>query len=274
MKKFRSFVKDKKKKKPVYKHVNLGFIEKHKKDQKKKRKSNLSEKIHSRNTSTFDYDRTPLEQSNKWTKELHFHQHTILTHPYHEPNLKSYTTSSYFLNKKLINGDHLTDEHKEIDHSLGESLKKGKLPKPMFVYTGVKENMFQHSPDKDTGMIHFTHKGYTSTSLREKIAHGFTREHYVHDSDMELPDQDKFDVHAHVLKIHVPKKSHGLYMHGISNFPDEHEVLFHKNIKLDIHPTPDTTDSMISGERWRTHIWHAKLVHDGIAETSHAKDYK
>jgi len=72
--------------------------------------------------------------------------------------------------------------------------------------------------------------------------------------------------YKHVLATHVPEGSHGCHLSHISEFPEEDEYLIHKNAQIHVHPEPT-----IDHEKGIV-IWHGKLVHDGIKETSYHPD--
>lgn len=64
--------------------------------------------------------------------------------------------------------------------------------------------------------------------------------------------------YKHLISIHVPKGSHAIHTESHSQHETENEILFHKNIKLNIHKEPE-----INHED-QTVNWHAKLIHDGF----------
>jgi hypothetical protein len=70
-------------------------------------------------------------------------------------------------------------------------------------------------------------------------------------------------VYKHVVQVHVPKGSHGIYTGANSEYDNEKEYILHKDAKIAVHPTPE-----IDHEN-KVVKWKGKLVHDGIKPTRH-----
>jgi ADP-ribosyltransferase exoenzyme len=190
------------------------------------------------------------------------------------------------------------------DANLSDAMKVHGTPEDTHVYSGIGWSPEMFAKPGQKGPIKAIMKAYTSTSLSKYKASGFgggiDSEHNakakkvkVNKIDWNHPDPEGYLDHTgdypkslqedetetpnnkHIIRIHVPKGSHGAYVEKHTNISGEYEFLMHKNAKLHIHPKPEIVDhGNYRGDAQRTIVWHAKLVHDGVAPTRHMKDYK
>lgn len=72
--------------------------------------------------------------------------------------------------------------------------------------------------------------------------------------------------YKHVVQIHVPKDSHGIYTGAHSEYTNEKEYVLHKDAKIAVHPKPevDHENGVVK--------WKGKLVHDGVKPTRHGEN--
>lgn len=88
--------------------------------------------------------------------------------------------------------------------------------------------------------------------------------HVKEDGSKNLSPRIKGNV-SHIIQIHVPKGSHGIYSSGYSNYPDEKEFILPRNSKLAIEKQPRFHSSGSSYASDHA-VWHARLMHDGTKE--------
>lgn len=148
-------------------------------------------------------------------------------------------------------------------NDLQDVVRSYRTPRDMHVYSGVHKDVV-------SGILDYTHEGpahlhlpaFTSTSI---------------DPDVAMDFAQAMDLHGirHVLKIHVPQGSHGVYMHQDNSgnlHTREKEFLLHNGTKLHVHPQPtEYFHPEMSGHSFYK-IWHAKLVHDGVNPTRHINE--
>lgn len=183
--------------------------------------------------------------------------------PDHKKAIKEYTRTSINLNKTLLSEhkgfDHKGNPHDEEDHKrympqikkLDSAMKKHKTPEDMHVYTGLGYSPAQYKSKDHNGTdpIKVHHPAFTSTSISRKEANTFAESSPHHEND-SMKD------HVHMMKIHVPKGSHGAYVDHHSSNDGEKEFMLPRNSKLHVHPVPEYSQNGHS----KMAIWHAKLV--------------
>jgi hypothetical protein len=176
-----------------------------------------------------------------------------------------------------------------ISH-LDDAVKHTKTPHDMHVYSGVGFHplrLTEHAGKKTFG-LHLP-------AFRPSVAIRFARpEHAIrHTTDGRLAKIPEFSDNtalakspknfaAHVLKIHVPEGSHGVYLghrNDLSLSKREAEFIIPRKAKLIIAGKSSHTHDVYEDEydkklEKRVHVWHAKLVHDGVEPTRHMEDFK
>lgn len=201
--------------------------------------------------------------------------------------IQRYTNSSESINKHLL-GDaappHLQKVEIEpglVPHlnnqvdQISKLISHHQTPEDLHVYSGVGYSPADYHDKNSSGPIKVHLPAFTSTSI-----HPLSSLEFVHGTGITKEGQPA----GHVIKIHVPEGSHGMYTSPISEYPNEKELLLHRNAKLHIDPTP----TKMTWGRWARppgkedgdleiiphtlHIWHAKLVHDGIKPTRHTDE--
>lgn len=183
----------------------------------------------------------------------------------HEKVLKRYKTGSHDINISLIHPDRFDDHWREwnnIDHviaKMDDITKHQTTPRDMHLYSGIgfDPRKITHG-QTDNGMMKVHLPAYTSTSIYPSVASSFTE--------------------TNMVKIHVPKGSHGVYIHpgnslGTTNTHGK-EFVLPRGSKLHIHPEPTQhyRKGQFASSNEHLLIWHAKLVHDGVQPTRHADE--
>ena len=207
-------------------------------------------------------------------------------HPKHkEDHLAAIQDYSYVHHEELNDNLHhsggkvphkITDDNdnKVLDKHLSGALKTMKSPMDFHTYVGLK-----HNPENipvTNGIKKAVHHGYTSTSLSDNVAEAFASTNLPNTmtNSESHPRFNRLFNSAHVLKLHIPKGSHGAYIepHTMSNH--EEEYLIHKGAQFHIDPKPTIHPTTIKNETDGTKhnhskviMWHGHLVHDGIKPT-------
>ena len=137
--------------------------------------------------------------------------------PEHNGSIREYTgVGSKYVNNHLwknrsgiehpyypyMRNNKYSDKIPSMIKDLDSSISSHKTPESFTVYSGTP-----HDPREwmnSEGIMH--HPAYLSTSLNKSIAQGFT--------EGRFEEKDKVDglEHRHLLKIHVPKDHHGIYI--------------------------------------------------------------
>lgn len=149
----------------------------------------------------------------------------------------------------------------------------------MHVYSGTSFHPDRYKND-DNSSIKVHMPTFTSTSLDPTIGQAFSRPDKAHhglETNDGKPDYywRVSELPRHVLKIHVPAGSHGVYVGSMAaqKYRNEKEFLLPKDSKIHIDPTPTEIKSIGPFQHPVTHyVWHAKLVHDGVQPTRHANE--
>lgn len=161
----------------------------------------------------------------------------------------------------------------KIKRHLKQAITNHVVQRPITVWSGIS-----FTPEYNAARGEEIHlPAFTSTSLKRSVAGGFATyldhsEHIYHkDTKEKIPfsefhearrnhNEQQMIQYYHLLKIHVPRYSHALYMRSVSPHPIEEEVLLHPGCRLHVHPEP--------GVDHKSHIviWKSILTHDGIKE--------
>jgi hypothetical protein len=167
-------------------------------------------------------------------------------------SLDSYSSSSFYLNKDLHNaraeGRAPSPEHHSQIEQLDSALKRQKLPYHLTVHHGAYADIGKEAAKTSSRQVHVP--SYTSTSIKPSIATRFANLHHDPQTGKSV---------THVLRIHLPKGHHGIYLGTRSQFSNEHEFLMPRNTRLriaehpEIHPHPHDKNTQV-------HIWDAHPV--------------
>lgn len=123
-------------------------------------------------------------------------------------------------------------------------LSKHKINSDHTVFTGVpQKHAEKFKNQKEPLKVH--HPAFISTSTDFEQAAKFTG------------NTKKQEQEFHVLKIHVPKGTHGGSMSGNTYYPKEKEVVLHRGHDLEIHHEPTIINHPKHG---KIHVWNAKIV--------------
>jgi len=131
--------------------------------------------------------------------------------------LSDYQASGYEgINKSLRKGKILPETQIEID-KLDSFFKKAKLEEDVIVYRGVGGGAYEIF--SKMGVKSFRDKGFISTSLDAGYAKVYGEQR-----------------HGGMIRIKVPKGTHGYFMNGRFSgaFKNEHEVLLSRNKKFKV----------------------------------------
>lgn len=179
----------------------------------------------------------------------------------------------------------------KYDRDLSDAISTSKSPRNFHAFAGIRSP--EALPRSHDGRIHMKSPAYSSTSLNPSIAKDFgsrvkhdgTSSEHIYDEDRKPATQEKDEqghtvnasgtkAYKHIARIHIPKDSHGLYVHPHSSISvagdkdtvlGEHEYLLHKGSRVSFHPKPKVDHDT------KTIIWHGRLEHDGLAPTRHSK---
>lgn len=151
-------------------------------------------------------------------------------------------------NSALHRGTPLSFTQAQLRDNLDRIATKHQAPQNLTVYRGM---------NKGSAGVSTQHNSYTSTSLHPGQA-------------LEFATPDKTDGMLHVMKIHVPKGSHGIYAGGYSHssagdhesdsFEHEKEFILPRGSKFQTEPNPQIRQ-LKDGRKMA--VWHSRLVHDG-----------
>lgn len=124
---------------------------------------------------------------------------------------------------------------------------KSHLTKNMELYSGVRHNPMDHV-DAD-GHMHIP--AYTSTSEHYSVAHKFAvKQARRGDADGKMKD-------GHIIKFQMKKGQHAVSLAKNSLESHEAERLLPRNIKVKVHPHPETR---VNSEGRTIHEWTAHQV--------------
>lgn len=255
MKTFRQFItetQEKKKKQSNGYHVGHAVFGSH------------SIPYHERLADSVREEYSILSAKSSEEKEAHLEKHYKIDKEDKKP-ISNYSLQSYDLNQSLIHKHLHPDDHwHAADHermhgplvsAMDKTLSKHKTPEDMHVYTGAgfSPERFKEKDHKPDQHIKVHLPAYTSTSLHQSQAEVFAKKDPVE-------HKGEYSDHQHMLKIHVPKGSGGLYLGSRSQFPQEKEFVLPRDSKVHVHPKPDIHQPLGVGKK-PIAIWHAHLVH-------------
>lgn len=189
--------------------------------------------------------------------------------------ITDYTDDSGQINTSLIDHYKKSKENPEAKLSptrqaqvdkLREGVTMHRTPEDLHVYSGVGFSPREYAEPGQSGPIKVHLPAFTSTSLMPNVAEKFS--HYT----AKYPDpHSKYGKPvATIIKIHVPQGSAGAFIADHSHHHDEREFLIPNGAQLHIHPEPTIEAPNTASHEY--HIWHAKLVHDGVQPTRHANE--
>jgi hypothetical protein len=165
-----------------------------------------------------------------------------------------YSDSSWHLNRELYNAHkegrrHDPERDQSISH-IDSALKRHKLPYPLKTFSGTHFDVGAEASKTPSREIHLP--AYTSTSIKPSVARGFAQ-------DQKATNPSTGRRIQHMIRFHLPKGHHGLYLGTRSNFTNEHEFLLPRNTRIkvgehpEIHPHPYDRNTEI-------HVWDAHPV--------------
>ena len=139
---------------------------------------------------------------------------------------------------------------------------EGIMHHPAYLSASIEKNIainFGYAPKYNT----FKETKPTSYSYKQTGNPATEKEYWNKPYSVSKHDPEGIsEFHHHILKIHVPKGSHGGYVNHISRIKDEYEFILprganlkHKYETVETHPLPDFPDSKI-----HIHTHHMKLM--------------
>lgn len=202
--------------------------------------------------------------------------------------IRRYTKDSSGLNGYLLERYHEPHNHDPISEFDEEASKLDQIatmhrtPVDMHVYSGTTFSplRYHHNPSDPVIRLHLP--AFTSTSISHESIMGHAHPdktmmlryngEQLHDADnnpVPISNVAHNSLIHNMLKIHVPQGTRAAYVADHSAYQSERELLLPRNVKLHVHPQP-TLHAFGDGARdVPTHVWHAKLVHDGTEPTRH-----
>lgn len=200
------------------------------------------------------------------------------TDDYERSALDSKATSGYWGDSVHYAREHFNTVRNHIKN-LSLMCKRYKTPKDLVVMSGVSRSPERFiNKDKPLDHIRVHMPAFTSTTLIHDVAHGFSKADHEHPHYHMCTSKDEYgnsvyrkispedneklghygEAYRHIMHIHVPKGSHGVYLGDHSDCSHEQEFLLHKNTRVNIDPTP------VYNHQAKTVNWHGTLVHDGV----------
>lgn len=164
--------------------------------------------------------------------------------------LKKHMISSALINKKMVSGESLTPDEEEHVNSVSKAIKSsGKTKKAQVLYSGIGFHPHKMNLTDDGTHYHMHLPAFTSATEDYDTAEHFSRSFY---------DKEKDRPQKQILKLHIPRGSHGIHVQNDVN-SHEKEFLIHHGAKIKIRKEPEQINHY-------TQLWHADLVHDGIKD--------
>lgn len=169
--------------------------------------------------------------------------------------LSEYSDSSWHLNKELYKSHTEGRRHdphfdQNVSH-LDSALKRHKLAEPLTTYSGTHFDVGAEAAKTPSREIHLP--AYTSSSIRPSVARGFAQE--------KRPDANNpAKKVSHIIRFHLPKGHHGLYLGTRSNFSNEHEFLLPRNMRVKISEHPEIHPHPYDAHNHEVHVWDAHPV--------------
>ena len=120
------------------------------------------------------------------------------------------------------------------------------------VYSGTRIDPREHMDENKI----VNHPAYLSTSLDKQKAYLFSKKH---------SSRDENDIiHRHMLKIHVPKGSNGMYVENNVGLRGEKELILPRDTKLRHIKTEKKEETLPEDKNYKTHthLHHMELVND------------
>jgi hypothetical protein len=191
--------------------------------------------------------------------------------------------------------EHMLNLDKAVSHTT--------TPHDMHVYSGLGFHPAMLRSEGGLKRFGLHLPAFTSTTIRPAVGLAFAKsargEKVTHRGRVDVltkhmpykgdPNADTFnlkafhphDFQAHLLKIHIPKGSHGLYLghrNGDTFSQEETEFLLPRHARVviggksaQLHRVKGSSGPWGHPDKM-VHIWHAKLVHDGVEPTRHMEE--
>jgi len=185
----------------------------------------------------------PQTFSKKDNQALHEYTKASLVHNdylWHKHN-KTLNQSEYHPNLPSHHERFERDELKPLDNAI----KRQTIPENMTLWSSTI-----HDPrvlKNSENIVH--HPAYLSTSIHKYVAVN---------RDINSQEDAKGNVHHHILRIHVPKGTHGAYLANVSEYGKEHEVLLPRGQNLRYLKT----STILNHGKKQTHIHHMELLNE------------
>jgi hypothetical protein len=165
---------------------------------------------------------------------------------------------------------------------LDSMASKYKTHKDFHVYSGLGFHPATGARIGRTKSFGLHMPAFTSTSFEPGFGVFFAKTHVNNDPNLpfhpnKIPIETRTPTNAgHILKIHVPAGSHGIFMaHKSIRERSEKEFVLPRHAKLHVRYDRAIHEGDYDegfGTHFKPlHVWQAKLVHDGIEPTRHWK---
>lgn len=197
----------------------------------------------------------------------------------HHRELHDYTLDSHDVNSLLYGLRNGNDENVQANkHRLSHARAMDKAidatdgtNEDMSVYTGVKHPFWNHfKKGQKTAKLHMP--SFVSTSTSFHVAMDFSSpidgidrqrhptqeqaDHHGLNRDDVAPKTDAHFRVMHVLKLNIPTGTKAVSLRGLSEHPEEEEILLHRGHDIHVHANP----VVHKGGGYHTVIWNADVV--------------
>lgn len=142
--------------------------------------------------------------------------------PDHAQNIRNYSSSSRDLNSRLVSGKDLGDYNIKKSMDMDKIIDGNRIKEPLTVYSGAGFDPREHI--NSDGVMHSP--AYISATHSKSIASDFAG------IGMSHTDNDH-----HILSISLKQNDPAMHMFQHSNFPEEHETLIKKGVKMKLLKT-------------------------------------
>lgn len=233
-----------------FEHINKSLYNGNEHQLENERKDTLHNLKHAISQATVDHDMHVFSGLN-YSPEHHFKQPDghgkLFTHQLIHMHIPAFTSTSLRFD---VSGGFVSHQDHKSNFYTPTPIKYIDFDKPEHE---IKPYDLIKTPEdlKAVQRFHELRTNYTKTPEEHQ--------EYI-DMMIKHPGIENTRKLFHILKIHVPKGSHGLYVEPHTVNTGEHEMILHPGAQLLVAHPPDMQNNKL--------IWHAKLIHDGIKPTT------
>lgn len=138
-----------------------------------------------------------------------------------------------------------------VIRGMDRKLDTAKIPKAIYVFTGVPEspsNLWKKHKVDTSKPIQCILPAYTSCSTAFSLARGWSvsdkfdyKNHPARNSDAPSKLEMHGEMFKQVLKIYLPKGAEAGSVKSQSEYPNENEIILHRDSLIEIDPKPTIT---------------------------------